>query len=112
MGWAKKCRVTDRDKATTQGVTKYPATERGISMITKEIAQRLHTGQVLYHKGLTNKDGSPVRARVNGVVKFWKRSPERFQIPMKYGLKECFYITNSENADNWRITEHEEKKHV
>ena len=81
-------------------------------MITKEIAQRLYTGQVLYHKGLTNKDGSPVRARVNGAVKFWKRSPERFQIPMKYGLKECFYITNSENADNWRITEHEEKKHV
>ena len=56
-------------------------------MITKEIAQRLRTGQTLYHKELTNKDGSPLRARVNGAVKFWKRSPERFQIPMKHGLK-------------------------
>ena len=77
-------------------------------MITKEIAQRLYTGQILYHKGLTNKDGSPLRARVNGVVKFWKRSLERFQIPMKHGLREYFYITNKENADNWRLTEQEE----
>ena len=79
-------------------------------MITKEIAQRLRTGQTLYHKELTNKDGSPLRARVNGAVKFWKCSPERFQIPMKHGLKECFYITNNENAENWRIMEREEEE--
>jgi hypothetical protein len=31
--------------------------------------------------------------RVNGKVKTWKRQPERFQIPVKYGLYVYGYIT-------------------
>ena len=46
------------------------------------------------HKTRKNSDGTPVRARVNGEVKTWKREPEKFCIPVKYGLKDCFYITN------------------
>jgi len=39
----------------------------------------------------------PKTWRVNGKIKTWKRDPERFQLPIKYGLKTCDYLTN-ENA--------------
>jgi hypothetical protein len=35
-----------------------------------------------------------IRYRRNGVTKLWKTEPERFRIPVKYGMKTCDYITN------------------
>jgi hypothetical protein len=35
---------------------------------------------------LHNADGTPVRYRRNGMTKTWKRRPERFAIPAKFGL--------------------------
>jgi len=32
--------------------------------------------------------------RVNGRCATWKRDPERFELPIKYGLKTCSYLTN------------------
>jgi len=61
-------------------------------MITKEQALKLEYGQVLYHKVQRNADGSPRRWRVNGKVKTWKRSPERFKVPLKYGLYGYDYL--------------------
>jgi len=46
----------------------------------------------VHHKTLTNADGTPMRARVNGKVKTWKRDLNRVQVPMKHGLYDCFYI--------------------
>lgn len=51
----------------------------------------LAIGQVIYHTSRKNADGSRLRARVNGKLKEWKKTGE-WRIPMKYGLKECFYI--------------------
>ena len=39
----------------------------------------------------------PINWRANGKCKTWKRSPERFQLPIKHGLYSYGYITE-ENA--------------
>lgn len=60
-----------------------------------------YIGKVLNHKTLKNKDGSPLRARINGKIKTWVRN-NNFRIPMKYGLKEYFYIDQN-NWMEWEI---------
>jgi hypothetical protein len=70
--------------------------------LTIETVKTLRNGQTLHHVTLKTADNTPVRCRVNGQVKFWKREPERFQIPVKYGLKHCFYITQ-DNVGEWAI---------
>ncbi len=72
-------------------------------MITREQAIEMgdrwgHT--TIYHATLRNADGSAVRARANGKCKVWKRDPSRFQLPMKHGLRDCFYLTQ-DNASDW-----------
>ncbi len=72
-------------------------------MITRE--QAIEFGNrwgntTLYHVTLRNSDGSAVRARTNGKCKVWKRDLSRFQLPMKHGLRDCFYLTES-NASEW-----------
>lgn len=52
------------------------------------------------HVSKKNADGTPVRARRNGSTKTWKRDLTKFRIPVKYGLKYCFYIDN-DNAHEW-----------
>ena len=55
-----------------------------------------------WHRTARNSDGSPVRFRVNGKVKLWKTRPTEFILPVKYGLRECFYI-NRVNAAEWTV---------
>lgn len=69
-------------------------------MITKEIAENSHYRQIFRHITLKNADGTPLRCRVNGNCKIWKTRPEDFRLPVKHGLKDCFYIT-PQNAENW-----------
>ena len=69
-------------------------------MITKEIALSLEYRATLHHVREKNSDGSPVRCRVNGKCKTWKTRPNDFQLPVKHGLKHCFYIT-PRNAADW-----------
>lgn len=54
-----------------------------------------------FHVKLTNTTGS-VRVRRNGKTKTWKTRPLEFQIPVKYGLRDCFYITQH-NAKEWEV---------
>ena len=68
-------------------------------MVTKELAL---TAQRFEHIRLKNADGTPVRCRANGACKTWKTRPNEFRLPVKYGLKRCFYITEH-NADEWRV---------
>ena len=72
--------------------------------INRNTVATLQSGQTLYHKTKRNRDGSPLRARVNGKVKTWKTRPEDFRVPMKYGLRDCFYITPT-NAIDWTTNE-------
>lgn len=68
--------------------------------ITKLQAITAKHGQIFLHMTAKNADGSPLRCRVNGESSVWKTRPAEFKLPVKYGLRECFYITN-ENADEW-----------
>ena len=45
-------------------------------------------------------DGSPSKCRVTGACKTWKRTPEKFKLPVKRGLYEYFYISEN-NGNQW-----------
>jgi hypothetical protein len=79
-------------------------------MITKQQALKLTYRQILFHTSRKGSLGVALRARVNGKVKTWKSKAyaDKFEIPMKYGLYECFYITNS-NAADWTLDNSDEK---
>lgn len=68
-------------------------------MITKEQAVNKTCGE-FWHVSMKNADGTPVRCRVNGKCKTWKTRPNEFRLPVKHGLRDCFYITES-NASEW-----------
>jgi hypothetical protein len=57
----------------------------------------LSAGSVIWFISL---DGTARRIRVNGAVKRWKREPDRFRVPIKYGMYEYGYF---ENVDLPRI---------
>lgn len=58
----------------------------------------------VYHVRLLNADGTALRARTNGKCKVWKTRPEDYRLPMKHGMRDCFYIDPS-NAEEWTLTE-------
>lgn len=64
--------------------------------ITLEQAKSLTYRDTLYHVINRNSDGSPQRWRVNGQVKTWKRNPSRVQVPLKHGLYDHDYLTESD----------------
>lgn len=69
-------------------------------MITKTQAAEFYKGKTLYHKTQRNADGTAKRCRVNGKLKTWKTRPTDWQLPVKHGLWDCFYLTPS-NAKDW-----------
>lgn len=77
---------------------------RSPPMLTKDQATQLKHGTILHHLTATNADGTPLRARINGRCKTWKTRPDEFRLPMKYGLKQCFYITE-DNANEWELAQ-------
>ncbi len=64
-------------------------------MITKEQALELTYGDVIYEIDNFNANGTPVRWRVNGQAKTWKRDLSRFQVPIKHGLYDYSYLDNT-----------------
>jgi hypothetical protein len=79
-------------------------------MIKVEEAKELTYRQEVYHQHIRNKDKTPLRARVNGKCKLWKRSPERFEVPIKHGLYNSGYITET-NKEDWCLTEDDAMLH-
>ena len=73
-------------------------------MITKQQATQLAYRTIFHHTTYKNADGTPVRCRVNGQCKVWKTRPTEFRLPVKYGLRDCFYITQ-DNAKEWGLPE-------
>lgn len=61
---------------------------------------KAHPAGEFWHKTHRNADGTPVRCRSNGAIKTWVRHPDHFRLPVKHGLKQCFYLT-PENAPYW-----------
>lgn len=71
-------------------------------MIDKQDAISLTYRSELHHSTLKNADGTPLRCRVNGKVKLWKTRPDEFRLPVKHGLKNCFYI-DQDNCHEWNL---------
>lgn len=69
-------------------------------MITKHQVVHSYYRQEFHHVSLKNADNTPVRCRVNGKCKTWKTRPNEFRLPVKHGLRDCFYIDQS-NAGEW-----------
>jgi hypothetical protein len=63
-------------------------------MVTKEQAMNLHFF----------KDDQGHRWRANGKCHVWVRSPERFKLPVKFGLYDYTYITEL-NAHHYHVME-------
>ena len=53
-------------------------------------------------KLFTDKESGKVWRR-NGKTKLWKRSPGKFQIPVKHGLYQYRYI-NEQNIDKYNVS--------
>jgi len=92
--------------------------ERRIEMITKESAlEKAHRGAILHYTGrheCTRTVGprggvkeNITRCRVSGQVKTWKRLPEKFEFPVKYGMYENHYVDNHfyNNAGDFHFEE-------
>jgi len=69
-------------------------------MITKEIAATLSYRSELYSLTSSDSKGYPHRSRVNGALKTWKRDAARWELPMKFGLRDSFTL-QPWNADQW-----------
>lgn len=69
-------------------------------MVTKEQALKARHFE---HVNVKNADGkTPLRIRAMGKCITWKTQPDRFKLPVKYGLYNSFYLT-PENADMWKV---------
>lgn len=71
-------------------------------MITIEQAKtvrRFYHATLRYRRNGKPTD-KPLECRANGACKTWKTRPTEFRLPVKYGMKECFYITQA-NAHEW-----------
>ena len=79
-------------------------------MLTINEAKELQYRQELYHQTMRGSDNLPLRVRVNGKCKLWKRSPDRFQVPVKHGLYDSGYITET-NCRDWCLTEDDAMLH-
>ena len=81
-------------------------------MLTVMQAALLSHGNILYHQHLRNSDGTPLRARVNGIPKILKLKSRRgeFSVPLKHGLYDHGYLTH-ENAKDWCLTEEDVNLH-
>ena len=62
--------------------------------ITLKQAKELDYGDMLHHDSMVNSDGSPLRLKVNGKPKTWKRDLDRIKVPVKHGLYQYGEITN------------------
>jgi hypothetical protein len=80
-----------------------------VKALTLEQAKHLRHGQTLYTPGYFNADGTVQRWRVNGVPKTWKTQPGRVQVPIKHGLREHWYVDET-NLHGFTLEEPPAKK--
>lgn len=71
------------------------------AMIHRNNVEGLQYGQTLYHVTNRNRDGTALRVRVNGRTKLWKRRPDDFRVPTKYGYRGWGHYITPDNAYEW-----------
>lgn len=74
-------------------------------MIKNVTARTAQVGQTFYHVFEKNADGTAVRCRVNGKCKTWKTRPGHYELPVKHGLHNCFYIRPGFNDGDWNTSD-------
>lgn len=79
--------------------------------IALEEAKNLSLGDILHHKTAKNADGTPMRFKVNGQVKTWKKDKDRVRVPLKRGMYEYSYLTE-DNLDNFSFASEKTRKDV
>ena len=67
-------------------------------MITLDQIRELSHGYIIHDQRCRNW-------RVNGKTKWWKRSPSRVSVPLKYGLYNYSYLNNRTQEDFHLISE-------
>lgn len=71
--------------------------------ITFSQAIQLKSCNSIHHNTLKNCDGKTCQVfKINGKVKLWKTKPYQFQIPIKRGLREYYYLTEN-NCDQFHL---------
>jgi hypothetical protein len=71
-------------------------------MVTLKEAKELRVGTTLHNTKLYNADGTPMRARVTGKVKTWKKDPNKIKVPLKHGMYDYGYLTE-DNTNEWSL---------
>lgn len=71
-------------------------------MVTPDDLRDLPIGTVLHHTTLKGSDRLPVRCRTSGKLREWKRDPDRWEQPVKHGLRSSFTI-GPHNASDWEV---------
>ena len=74
--------------------------------MTLSEAKSLERGQIIYHRYLTNYDGTPMRFKVNGRPRIWKRDTNRVCVPLKRGLYDYVIMTDFD-LNKYVLTEEE-----
>jgi hypothetical protein len=78
----------------------------------REEALTLSVGDTLYHGELRQAGGKmPLRVRLSGRVRTWKRDPNRIEIPVKHGMYESYTITERDLGKWFSSEEDAEKFH-
>jgi hypothetical protein len=72
--------------------------------ITLQEAKNLEHGNIIYAIDYFNADETHQRFRVNGKPKTWVRNPNKVKVPLKRGLHEFLYLTES-NLEEFSLTE-------
>ena len=63
--------------------------------ITLEQAKALQPGDLVNTPAYKNADGSVQRWRVSGKVKVWKTRPDDVRVPIKHGMYDNSYLTDT-----------------
>lgn len=81
----------------TKNLKKYAGREGtgNFRPMALEEAKALKYGDSIW---VLSDHGDARRAKVNGAPKTWKRSPERLQVPCKYGMYEYFRLDEKDIA--------------
>lgn len=77
--------------------SRTPARLRRITLLTLDDAKHLERGEELRAFWINcdrHPSGCWARIRVTGRPKTWVTFPERVRVPVKYGLRDSFYITH------------------
>ncbi len=59
----------------------------------KDLAEMVAHCNASSHIWFRALDGTAKRAKVNGMVRTWKRNPNRIEVPLKYGMYEYSTFT-------------------